>query len=232
MTLTFYEEYKKGHLIIPTAMLENFSQIFESADDFLVWQFFLYEKEMAPSYIAEKTGKSLSEVNSIIQKMQDSGVLKVTLLEISGQVDMIFDVAPAFEKLDDLIVPKSKNQENKKQTSENKLQSLSNAFEAEMGMITPIQLEELRNWLEVDQYDFDLILAALREASINRKVSLNYIRAILRRWRTDGINSVRDVEAQREERDLAMQIQKGNIGNTGSSANYTIPIEGPWSQNK
>ncbi|HEY0222680.1 DnaD domain-containing protein [Lactovum miscens] len=227
--MTFYEEYKKGHLVVPAALLENFNEIFDSSEEFLVWLFFLYEKESAPSDIAEKIGKTLNEVNTIIQRMQDSAVLKVTVIEISGQMDMIFDVSPAMEKLDSLLegkISRAGKTDNAKNTS--KLQKISHAFEAEMGMISPMQLEELRKWLEIDQFNVDLILAALREASINRKVSLNYVRAILRHWKMEGISTVKEVEIQREEREISMQTKNAN---SEPSSNLTIPIDGPWSKN-
>ena len=69
-------------------------------------------------------------------------------------------------------------------------------FEAEMGMISPVQMEELRAWLFEDGYDFSLIKQALREAVLNRKVSLNYIKAILRNWKNDGVNSLQAIESR------------------------------------
>lgn len=226
--MTFYEEYKKGHLVVPAALLENFSSIFDSSEEFLVWLFFLNDKESAPSDIAEKIGKTLNEVNTIIQDMQDSTILKVTVIEISGRMDMIFDVSPAFEKLDSLLEGKSSGFEKSESVkNSSNLQKILHAFEAEMGMISPMQLEELRKWLEIDRFKVDLILAALREASINRKVSLNYVRAILRHWRMEGISTVKEVEIQREERENSMQVKNSK---SESSSNLTIPIDGPWSK--
>lgn len=76
-------------------------------------------------------------------------------------------------------------------------------FEAEMGMISPVQMEELRAWLFEDGYDLSLIKQALREAVLNRKVSLNYIKAILRNWKNDGVNSVQAIESRQMEREEA-----------------------------
>ena len=223
--MTYYEEFINGHLVLPTELLQKFKFLFRSADDFLVWLYFLDEKEMAPSLIAERTDKTLNEVNSSIQKLQKESLLKVTLIELDGQTDMIFDVSPAFQKLDQLSQPQ---QESEKEAKGNVLQTMLSAFESEMGMISPMQLEEIRAWLEIDKYDSGLILAALREASMNKKLSLNYIRAILRNWRLEGLHTVRDIEEKRSQREIS--IQEKRASEKGPSHSFTIPIEGPWSQ--
>ena len=47
-----------------------------------------------------------------------------------------------------------------------------------------------------DQTDPDVIKAALREAVFNGKPHWKYIQAILRNWRSEGINSLAQVEAK------------------------------------
>ena len=213
--MTFYEEFLAGHLVVPGALLSHFSEIFDSGEDFLVWLYFLRDREIAPSQIAAHSGKTLTEVNAAIKRLQAIEALKVTLLELNGQTDMIFDVSPAFARLDQLDAPEQK-------ANEGQLQELATAFEAEMGVISPIQLEELRSWLEEDKYDSRLILAALKEAALNRKVSLSYIRAILRNWRSDGIMTTQDIKEREALRNPA----------PNSVASFTIPVEGPWNNDK
>ncbi|MDR2976684.1 MAG: DnaD domain-containing protein [Streptococcaceae bacterium] len=219
--MSYYEEFLSGHLVLPSAILKNFTQIFDNSEDFLVWLFLLEDKETAPSQIAECLGRTLTQVNASIQGMQKAGLLKVSFIEQDGQSDMMFDVAPTFQKIDALSL--SANEDKSAQVSENKLQTIAKAFEAEMGMISPMQLEELRLWLVDDKFEADLILAALREAVLNRKVSLNYIRAILRRWRADGISSARDIEEQREIRESS---QGNSAPKTYSGKAFSIPTEG------
>ena len=65
-----------------------------------------------------------------------------------------------------------------------------------------------QKWLVEDKFEVSLILQALREAALNRKVSLPYIRAILRNWRSDGIVTARDIEIHKEEKDLFKSSQQ------------------------
>lgn len=131
----------------------------------------------------------MSEVNQAIDSLSKFGAMKVTLIEIDGEMETFFDISPAFKHLDELVGSPALNlkAEDKKVQDEGQLKELISMFEAEMGMISPVQMEELRAWLFEDGYDLSLIKQALREAVLNRKVSLNYIKAILRNWKTMGL---------------------------------------------
>jgi DnaD and phage-associated domain len=216
--MTHYENYMKGHIVLPPAMLDYFSQIFPSPEDFLVWLYLYDNRDIAPSEIAIKIGKNLSDVNRSIDNLQTFGSLKVTLRGTASDMETIFDVTPALKRLDQLS-GLTKESESPVQ-NKSQLQELVNIFESEVGMVTPMQSEELRILLFEDKYDFELIKLALREAVVNRKVSLNYIKAILRNWRNDGLMSTQAVEQRKEERTEAMQNHE--------TTDFYIPMDGPW----
>ena len=118
------------------------------------------------------------------------------------------------------LTPKIQAEDTSNIQNTGQLQDLVNIFEAEMGMITPMQSEDLRSLLFEDNYDAELIKLALREAVINRKVSLNYIKAILRNWRNEGLMSTQAIEQRKAERVEATQNQK--------NTDFYIPMDGPW----
>jgi len=60
----------------------------------------------------------------------------------------------------------------------------------------------------------------LREAVLNRKVSLNYIKAILRNWKNDGVNSLQAIESRQMEREEAKRKK--------TQEDFYIPLDGPW----
>ena len=55
--------------------------------------------------------------------------------------------------------------------------------------------------IQDDKTSPELVTAALREAVFNGKANWKYIQAILRNWRREGITTVAQVEAKREERE-------------------------------
>ena len=228
--MTYYEEYTNGHLILPKALTLYFAKLFPSADDFLVWLYFYDNRDIAPSEIATRIDKTLTQVNHSITALQNFGSLKVTLIDLAGDVETIFDVSPVFRHLDELTSttpPISENQSTKKiQNSDEEaqkngqLQDLVTTFEAEMGVISPMQMDELRALLFEDQYELALIKKALREAVLNRKVSLKYIKAILRNWKNEGLMNVQAVENKQNNFDLS-KMQK-------PTQDFYIPMDGPW----
>jgi DNA replication protein len=57
-------------------------------------------------------------------------------------------------------------------------------YEQNIGLLSPLIAEELRD--AADQYPAEWIEAAFREAVLQNKRRWNYIRAILKRWETEG----------------------------------------------
>ena len=219
--MNYYEEYRNGHLILPKALMAHFSVLFPSSDDFLVWLYFYDNRDIAPSEIAKKTGKTLKEVNQAITALQNFGSLKVTLLDLSGEVETIFDVSPVFQHLDELLGTTSDLAVENQSENKGQLDDLVSTFEAEMGVISPMQLYELRALLFEDHYELALIKLALREAVLNRKLSLKYIKAILRNWKNEGLTNVQAVENKQSE----FQSSKTHT----PQQDFYIPMDGPWS---
>lgn len=111
------------------------------------------------------------------------------------------------------------NKEYQNKSSDGKLKKLIPIFEQEMGMISPTAINELRAWLFEDHYEVELIKLALRESVLNRKVNMNYIRAILRNWRQEGVTTPKMVKDREVER-FSPSLKKHE--------DFYIPLDGPW----
>lgn len=203
--MSFVNHYKSGNLVLPSALLFHFKDIFSQADDFLVWQFFYLHNttsagDIAPSKIADSIGKTTSEVNQIINRLTTEGLLTVKTIELAGEVDIIFDASPVLERLDELLTPVA-NAAPQVQP-ENQLKDLVETFQQELGrLLTPFEIEDLTKTLQEDKLDPELVKEALREAVFNSKTNWKYIQAILRNWRREGITTVLQVEQRRQERE-------------------------------
>lgn len=203
--MTYTEAMKQGYLVFPAALLFHYHEIFESAEDFLVWQFFYFQntshkEEMAASEIADSIGKTVSEVNRIIARLTQQELLDMKIIDLAGEIETIFDTSPALTRLDQLSHPEKESPKG----SVNALKALVQDFEKELGrLLSPFELEDLTKTVNDDDVDPDLVRQALREAVFNNKTSWNYINAILRNWKRDGITTVRQVEERRRQRDEA-----------------------------
>ena len=204
--MTYLDAFKSGNLVLPSALLLHYNQLFSSSEDFLVWQFFYLQNttalgELSPSQIAEKIGKNVTEVNQAISRLTEKGLLQYRTIELNGEIEVIFDATLALERLDQLFEKQAPNQV---QSAPNDLKSLVDTFQQELGrLLSPFEIEDLEKSLKVDGTSADLIKEALREAVLNGKPNWKYIQAILRNWRHEGIKSVAQVEAKRQEREAS-----------------------------
>ena len=202
--MTYLDAFKSGNLVLPSELLLNYNRLFSSSDDFLVWQFFYLQNttalgELSPSQIAEKIGKNVTEVNQAISRLTEKGLLQYRTIELNGEIEVIFDATLALERLDQLFEKQAPNQV---QSAPNDLKSLVDTFQQELGrLLSPFEIEDLEKSLKEDGTSADLIKEALREAVLNGKPNWKYIQAILRNWRHEGIRSVAQVEAKRQERE-------------------------------
>lgn len=203
--MNYSQQFRQGNVVIPAALLFYYKELFSSADDFLIWQFFFYQntshlESLAPSEVAQATGKTVAQVNQAIENLQESGLLEFKTISIAGEIEMIFDALPALEKLDVLLEPK---QPVEMVRTENDLKTLVGDFERELGrFLSPFEIEDLQKTVEDDKTSVDLVRAALKEAVFNNKTNWKYIQAILRNWRREGITTVAQVEAKNIERDI------------------------------
>ncbi|HEW8623179.1 TPA: DnaD domain-containing protein [Streptococcus pneumoniae] len=205
--MTYLDAFKSGTLVLPSALLLHFKELFPSSDDFLVWQFFYLQnttglEEMSPSQIAERIGKEISDVNQSISNLTERGLLQYRTIELNGEIELLFDASLALERLDDLFgaVHSSSDQ----LTPQNQLKDLVETFQQELGrLLTPFEIEDLTKTLKEDGTSADLIKEALREAVLNGKPNWKYIQAILRNWCHEGIKSVAQIEAKRAEREAS-----------------------------
>ena len=204
--MTYLDAFKSGNLVLPSALLLHYNQLFSSSKDFLVWQFFYLQNttalgELSPSQIAEKISKNVTEVNQAISRLTEKGLLQYRTIELNGEIEVIFDATLALERLDQLFEKQAPNQV---QSAPNDLKSLVDTFQQELGrLLSPFEIEDLEKSLKEDGTSADLIKEALREAVLNGKPNWKYIQAILRNWRHEGIKSVAQVEAKRQEREAS-----------------------------
>ena len=203
--MTYFDAFKSGNLVLPSALLLHFKELFPSSEDFLVWQFFYLQNttalgDVSPSQIAEIIGKEVADVNQSISNLTENRLLQYRTIELNGEIELIFDASLAFERLDNLL--DSQTPAAIAPNPQNQLKDLVETFQQELGrLLTPFEIEDLSKTVKEDGIKADLIKEALREAVFNGKPNWKYIQAILRNWRHEGIQSVAQVEAKRAERE-------------------------------
>lgn len=210
--MSFFENYKSGNLVYPSALLFHFKDIFTNTDDFLVWQFFYLQNttridDLAPSQIATALGKSVADVNRSISSLTSQELLDIKTIKVGDEIETIIDASPVLEKLDQLVT-KSKDQPLHDEDQGNQFKQIVSEFERELGrFLSPFELEDLEKTVKEDKTDIDLIREALKEAVFNGKTNWKYIQAILRNWRKEGITNRYQVEERKRAREEANASQ-------------------------
>ena len=200
--MSYLENFKSGNLVLPSALLFHYKDIFKRADDFLIWQFIYLQNttkmdDLAPSQIASALNKTVAEVNRSISDLTAQGLLDMKTIELGSEIEVVFDASPVLALLDKLV---SEPKQVPEKQDVNPVKELVEEFERELGrMLSPFKLEDLQKTIREDKTDPDLVRAALREAVFNGKTNWNYINAILRNWRREGITTMRQVEERRKE---------------------------------
>ncbi|MFL4357902.1 DnaD domain-containing protein [Streptococcus uberis] len=210
--MSFFENYKSGNMVYPSALLFHFKDIFTNTDDFLVWQFFYLQNttridDLAPSQIATALGKSVADVNRSISSLTSQELLDIKTIKVGDEIETIIDASPVLEKLDQLVT-KSKEQPVHDEDQGNQFKQIVSEFERELGrFLSPFELEDLEKTVKEDKTDIDLIREALKEAVFNGKTNWKYIQAILRNWRKEGITNLYQVEERKRAREEANASQ-------------------------
>lgn len=200
--MSYLENFKSGNLVLPSTLLFHYKDIFKRADDFLIWQFIYLQNttkmdDLAPSQIASALNKTVAEVNRSISDLTAQGLLDMKTIELGSEIEVVFDASPVLALLDKLV---SEPKQVPEKQDVNPVKELVEEFERELGrMLSPFELEDLQKTIREDKTDPDLVRAALREAVFNGKTNWNYINAILRNWRREGITTMRQVEERRKE---------------------------------
>ena len=173
--MSFLDNFKSGNLVLPSALLFHYKDIFKSADDFVIWQFIYLQnttkmEDLAPSQIAAALNKTVAEVNSTISDLTAQGLLDMETIELGNEIEVLFDASPVLARLDQL--QDQANTTPEKQASDNPIKTLVEDFERELGrMLSPFELEDLQQTIREDQVDPDLVREALREAVFNGKTN-------------------------------------------------------------
>lgn len=81
-------------------------------------------------------------------------------------------------------------------TEKEKTKEIIKCYEENIGLITPAVAETLFSYDDIDK---ELIIYAIKRASVNNKRSMNYIQGILNNWIKKGIKTVLDAENEEQE---------------------------------
>ena len=188
---TTVDELKKA-ITIPLFLLQNIGSLALSIEEFL---FLMYLKDKGERFVfnpiemEEDTGFDKMKVMQLISNLTDKKLITLeTTKNDSGVLEEMLDLTPFYKKYLSLFIDSTVEKEDKEVPK-----TLFEEIEREFGRtLSPNELEFIKAWL--DTFDKDVILEAVKEATLNGVSSIRYIDKILYEWDRKGIKKKEDVE--------------------------------------
>lgn len=110
-----------------------------------------------------------------------------------------------------------KDKNNNHHSNENQIQIIIEEYQSRIAPLDGTQFSIIKEFVELDQMEPEVILKAIGLAADNGKRNFSYIRAILTNWKNDGILTVAAVEER--ERNFKENKNKGSINQSNKKSN-------------
>lgn len=152
-----------------------------------------------PNDLMMRTNFQLMMISQLLQRLMQKGLLEISQSNDElGKITEQYSLQPLWERLLDLL--QSKQQKVKDTASQLNETAIFNLFEQEFGrLLSPIEIETIGMWMDLDQHTPEIIKAALKEAVLAGKVSLRYIDRILMEWKKKNIKTLQQIEKHSEQ---------------------------------
>lgn len=187
---------KQKTISVSEYILMNYHQVGLSSEEFIVFLHFS-NGEQNLQVIAQSMGKNDQELLKIMQHLLQKQLLTMEQIILpDGKIDIQYSFDPFYQKLVTLSIQAEKS----KNVVTTDKQSVIETFEQEFGRsLTPMEITTIYDWIDIDNYSVDLIIAALKEAVLAQVTSLQYIRRILENWHRKNIKTIQEAEAESEK---------------------------------
>ena len=191
-------------ITIPQLFFKHYSELNIQDDEALIILHLLtFEQEgidfPTPNDLMQRTNFQLTAISQIIQRLMQKGFVEISQsTDESGRLAEKYSIYPLWERLLDLLQSKAQQQVS----TANKLDEakIFQLFEQELGrLLSPMEIETIGMWMDLDQHSPEIIKAALKEAVLADKVNLRYIDRILIEWKKRNIKTLAQIEKHSEQ---------------------------------
>ena len=152
-----------------------------------------------PNDLVKRTNFQENHISLMLQRLMQKGYLEITQgVDATGKLSEKYSLYPLWSRIIDLHEAAEQQQEQ----ASTKLDeaAIFKQFENELGrLLSPMEIETIGMWLDIDQHTPEIIRAALKEAVLAGKMSLRYIDRILFEWKKKNIKSVQQIEKHSEQ---------------------------------
>ncbi|MCH4008245.1 DnaD domain-containing protein [Companilactobacillus sp.] len=192
-----------GSTNISNLIIENYRKLGMTNQELIIFlnlQMYAQQGNQFPMVqnISKNTGFEEPAIYNSIQNMIKLGIVELQTVVENHQQRDIYSLTPIFERIDALL--KQENDSNAEKKLMSDTEELFKKIEVEFGRpISPIEQEQVHQWIDDDHYSIKLIELALREAVLNQAYSLKYMDRILISWEKSNIKTAEQLQERRKK---------------------------------
>lgn len=204
MSEDFLQEIiNSGATNLNNLILKNYSKLGMTEKDLVIYLVLSMYAQKGIQFpmakdISSDTGMDEASIYTIIQGLIKLGIIELkTVIEHHQQRD-IYSLTPIYQRLNNLLEQENQSQKKKKLMTDT--EELFKKIEVEFGRpISPIEQEQVHQWIDGDHYSIELIDLALKEAVLNQAYSLKYMDRILISWEKSNIKTAEQLQDRRKK---------------------------------
>ncbi|WP_408006497.1 DnaD domain-containing protein [Pseudalkalibacillus sp. A8] len=202
---SFFNWIEMGSVSIPSVLLRNYNRIGLDEEEVMAlihMHSFLERGNYfpTPEQLAARMTVSPHKCMQILRTCIQKGMLKIEEQEdpVQNIYSETYTLRPLWEKLIRVLEEDEIDEESVKNKEDE--QQIYTIMEKEFGRpLSPIECETLTMWLDQDNHDPAIIIAALKESVLSGKLNFRYIDRILFEWKKNGIQSVDEAKQYGEK---------------------------------
>ncbi|AMB93436.1 hypothetical protein HMPREF3090_05835 [Aerococcus sp. HMSC23C02] len=135
------------------------------------------------SMLMKRMGMTRDEILSLINSLVDRQYLRIdSKKNENNQQTEYYNLEFLYNRVDALVKQREAEEESKQ--TEDQEAEIFQVLETEFGRpLSPIEYQEVADWLHKDKFPTDMIFEAIKEAVLAQAYSLRYIDKVLMNWR-------------------------------------------------
>lgn len=199
----FNEFVESGSTSINNLILQNYHNLGMTEKDLIVYLALSMYAQRGVTFpmakdLAKNTGMDEASIYTIIQGLIKLGVIELKTIMDHHQQRDIYSLTPIYHRIKNLLQQEQESNQQNRLMSET--EELFKKIEVEFGRpLSPIEQEQIHQWIDDDHYSVELIDLALREAVLNQAYSLKYMDRILISWEKSNIKTAEQLQDRRKK---------------------------------
>lgn len=215
-------------------LVENYRELGMTNDEFLLMvhvlgQMARLDGDVEMQALVDNLGWSADRISKLVEQLREKDFMTDhAKRDRNGKVATQIDFSPIYMKLiqlsaDDLATEtvaarvetqgaSSLEQMNTQTNGSISRADIYNMVEQEFGRpLSPIEINTIKNWFDIDHFRPDFIRVAIQEAVLNSALNLRYIETILASWQKKNYHSLQDVYDEKQKHQQFKQRETNDL---------------------